>query len=139
MAVSKQASKHAYTRMCAMQSRWCRALAQARPNNQSSTPFLAQRCQPQYWDFRVYLRSQVCIRYLPTEVKIRFIECLVTCPSTFDVEWSFLQSVWTCLSQSSNIISAFTCIFTYTITTVYITFSNPMRMRRNQPRGYINF
>ena len=32
------------------------------------------------------------------EVAIRFIECLVTCPSTFDVEWSFLQSVWMCLS-----------------------------------------
>ena len=77
-------------------------------------------------------------RYLYTnaEVEIRFIECLVTCPSTFDVEWSFLQSVRTCLSQSSNFISVFTCIFTYTIMTVYITL-NPTRMRRYQPRSYV--
>ena len=56
--------------------------------------------------------------------------------STFDVEWSFLQSVLTCLSQSSNFISVFTCIFTYTITTVYVTL-NPTRMRRYQSRGYV--
>ena len=69
---------------------------------------------------------------------IRFIECLATCPSTFDVEWSFLQFVWTCLSQSSNFITAFTCIFTYTMTTVNITL-NPTRMCRNKLCGYAEF
>ena len=46
-----------------------------------------------------------------TEVGIKFIDCLVTCPSTFDVEWSFLQSVWTCLSQSVNIISVYNILY----------------------------
>ena len=46
-----------------------------------------------------------------TEVGIKFIDCLVTCPSTFDAEWSFLQSVWTCLSQSVNIISVYNILY----------------------------
>ena len=39
--------------------------------------------------FKAYILDLPLISIMCTEVEIRFIECLVTCPSTFDVEWSF--------------------------------------------------
>ena len=81
-------------------------LAQARPNNslipRSSLP-------------PTVIYKTTGMQRMPGEDRSRNNKCLVTSPSTFDVEWSFLQSVRTCLSQSFNFISVFTCIFTYTI------------------------
>ena len=76
-----------------------------------------------------------CIGHLIMSTCHNMFIRVITCPSTFDVEWSFLQS---CLSQSSNFTSVFTCTFTYTITTMYITL-NQTHMRRSQPHGYIDF
>ena len=43
-----------------------------------------------------------------------------------------------CPDMLVTVIQFYTCIFTYTITTVYITL-NPTHMHRNQPRGYVDF